>query len=222
MRIKQYLRLHVQRVVGHMKSLGLLFWVPIAILDVFLPLLLLAGYFKEGISENLQQTFQDFTRMLVPFLSAWWPLFLSKEYLEADGNELLFVCKNRGKLGDFLQAFVLYLCNAALIYAVVIPLLFPQMALEPVFMLGACIWYFGVFYFLAFLTQSVTINLMVLLLYTLANVLIRSDTVMFPLYYSGYPVEAPVLLMTALPLTAAGVVLILLGTVLNKKKLRFN
>lgn len=94
----------------HLKSLRFLYWVPLAVLFLLLPVLSIEHVHSTGMSETtFLKTFMELQRY-VPFMATWWILFGLREYAEGNGKELLYVYKP-SLLPDFF--FHLYLVCAA-------------------------------------------------------------------------------------------------------------
>jgi len=53
--------------------------------------------------------FLSYSQIFIPLLSVWWVLFVLREYLEADGNEVLFLCNKNRFLPESVCLFLLYL-----------------------------------------------------------------------------------------------------------------
>lgn len=98
----------------HLKSLKLLYFVPIVGLFLLLPFLSVGHFLSFGRGENaFYQTFAEMQRY-IPFLASWWVIFGLREYVEGDGKELLHVYK-RSLLPDFLLLFIWYMIHVCLL-----------------------------------------------------------------------------------------------------------
>lgn len=223
MHIKQYLSLFVTRQYFHLKSIRLLAWVPVALLNAILPAFIFLNYNQFGATAETLRNLLQIAMLLLPPFSVWWNIFVLREYLEADGNDVLFVCSHPCKVWDAGCLFLLYVLNMGLWFGVLAGML-PEMrvGLELLRLLCACVFYFGLVYFLLFFTHSVTITLMAALIYTLANFISNVSNVFFPFYYSPQPVETEQWFTVYLPLALCGLVLTCAGIMLNQYHLKFN
>jgi hypothetical protein len=95
------------------------------------------------------------------------------------------------------------------------------MKYEFIRILSVCIFYFGLVYFLTFLTKSTTITLMAIILYTLSNIVFTANKLVFPLYYTLEKITLSLYLNVYLPLALVGIALSIIGVVLNKRSLKF-
>lgn len=212
-----YLKPLVRRCYLNFKNLRLLFWLPLLVVNVVLPALNFICYRANGVGDYLLVDINEKALLLLPFLSIWWTLFILQEYVEADGCETLYVCRRRLKLAEALCPFLLYLLNITLLYGVYIAVFPKQMPMEYARMLCICCFFFGLAYFLIYATKSITISLMVLLLYALGSALLVPQSPFFPLYKMQGSMRAELLWQFYLPLLACGGALLWLGLLFNKK-----
>lgn len=115
MRSEKYMNL-LRLLYFHLKSLKLLYFVPVAGLFLLLPFLSVGHVLSFGIGENaFYQTFAEMQRY-IPFLATWWVIFGLREYAEGNGKELLHVYK-RSLLPDFFLIFFWYMIHVVLLVA---------------------------------------------------------------------------------------------------------
>lgn len=222
MHYKRTITLYIQRICLHLKSIGVLFWVPIFIFNLLVPLLNYLTYSKYAVGEELYTEILKNCLWYYPFFSNWWPLFLMKEYLETDGNELLFVYSGKNKLIDLASVFLLNIINI-LIWFIPHTVLFPMMKYELLRVLTICFLYFSFSYFLTFLSRSILIPLMILLLYNLGAILYAGTTATLPIFYINYETFTPILyLKQYFPFLIAAFSFLGMGIILNKKISHFN
>lgn len=220
MRVKKHMKLYTIRVYYHLKSIGLLFFVPLIFIDILIPLLNVLEYSKYGVGEELYINILQYSQWFMPLFSVWWIIFVLREYLESDGNELLYVHSNRCKLNDVLCIFFVYILNIAIIFTIYTAL-FPNMKYEFIKILSISILYLGIVYSFAYFTKSITITLMAILLYTLASIIFSANILVFPLYFTLKRITPSLYFDSYFPLAITGILLLVIGVVLNKKALKF-
>lgn len=213
----------VRRMMLHFKSMGLLFWVPVAFSYALIPVIALLTYRKYGLGEETAGHIQQFSLLLMPLFSCWWPIFLLRNYVEADGNELLFVCRPRIKAADVILPFLVYWCGCLLQY-LLYTIWMPRLAGELVRLATISLFYLGLSFCLIFLSRSVTITLMTVLIYGVANSLAPSFIryTGFPFYYQLEFLNSKTLLQVCLPMALGGIALFLLGCRCNHKLNGYN
>ncbi len=220
MQFKTNISVIMQRMALHLKQIRLLLCVP-AVVFFVIAALPGGGVAKNGYTEEALTELLRIDLMLMPFLSVWSSLFILKEYIEAAGNELLFVYPPRCKLLDPLLAFFGCLLIISCFFIGYMPF-FPNMHIEWLRMLFLCVFYFGSMYCILFLSKSVTITLMMLLLYTLANLFFLTGEAHFPLYYNYHPITLAQLRHIYLPFLITGCVFTGVGVIRNLKTQRYN
>lgn len=84
--------------------------------------------------------------------------------------------------------------------------------------------FFSLMYFLVFLTKSVSLTLMVLIAYTILNVLIDGhDSIIGFLFYFGFsPYSKSLFINQSIPMLIFSLIFIVAALVINKKSIKFN
>ena len=199
----------------HLRSLGGLFWIPPAVINGVMPLLSLAVLRRYAEAEVRYAAILQYTLWLFPFFSVWWSLFIMREYVESEGNEVLYLAGGRSKLTLLLPPFLLCLADEALVLAVIAQGV-PGLMTEFWRVGTVCFGYFGVMYFLLFLSGTVLCPLMVLLLYTLISA-VETDSVFPAFYVTCTPLTAEVYRERCLLFLSVGIACFLLGIWQNRR-----
>lgn len=197
-----------------------MFFVPLIAVDLLLPLIAVLSYKSERL--DFYETVMKYGMMIIPVSSIIWSLFSLKECIEGKGNELLFVGKNRMKLLDCIVLLALF-------YVTVVPQFIVYSLFADVFLgqmiriFAICFFFLGVAYFLVVLTKSISLTLMCLIIYVIANMLISSRSKLaFILYLDIEPYGRDAFFSQSLPLIVLSLALIFIGAVLNKRYCKFN
>ena len=208
-----------QRMCLHLKSMGLLVLVPVVVLDFLYPTLIFLAYRNVGFNEYLMMSIKDISYTYLPFFSVWYVIFSLHEYVESDGNELLYVSKRKVRLTDAAILFVLYMSNVAL-YLVVFSFAFKAIWMFGLMLLCVCFMYLGMTYLLLFASGSLTLTLMGLLIYTLVAVIGSTNVQNFMLYVTPYS-DVQALISMSLPQVVVGGACCLLGVWMNQRYKKF-
>lgn len=220
MSVKKYLKFLFLRLFYHLRSLKMLFWVPVVGMNVVVPLLNYRAFLKAGPDEMalLPLEFHQLMAVTAPVLCVWWAIFVMREYVESDGAEVLYVCHARHKIWDAMALFLLFLIDISILYAVYIHF-FSEMWRSFCMILCVCVFIFGLSFVLIFLTKSVSITLMIILLYVIVSILFVEERNIFP-FFSANSIAAPKLLKGFyLPLGASGLILSAGGIILNRRNI---
>lgn len=206
---------HLALTFIRLKTTGKARFVPLIGLFIVLPAILVMNYLSLHEVDTLASVMEVTQDILVPLLSIWWVLMVLREYIESDGNELLYVYAGKTQAGTVVTLLVLYLvCAAFLMFGCA--LVHPFMLLEFFEVALNCILYVGVSYFLVFLTRSVALTFIPPLLYT-GLIFVDINLIGF-----GPEITWTSILTNCVPRGLLGVVFFLLGWVLNRKHLRYN
>ncbi len=101
-----------------------------------------------------------------PFFSVWWLIFLSRELVEADGNELFYVPRTRSMILEQIILFSFYQINVFVLF-LLMSVKFPGILLNYPNLLCSCVMFFGAAYFLLYITGSIVPAIMVSMIYSL-------------------------------------------------------
>ena len=211
---KKHLILSIQRSILNLKNLRFLFFIPILLMDVILPILLINSYKTNGVSEEFLVDIQQYCFMILPISSICWSIFSMKDYVGEIGSEILYISYNKIKINDFLLLLIYAFFNMSIIAVItccVINTALPIFISTPLI----SIFLFGLSYFLLFYTKSLTIVIMIDLLYIISSLILGGRYTIFPLYVINQ-VTYTNLCCFYLPLGIIGVFLCILGIKKNK------
>lgn len=205
----------------HLKSIRFLVFVPLVAINVLYPLLVYNAYLTFGInSPYFIAEIISGACAVFPFFSVWSVIFVLREYVESDGNELLYSISGKCKLGVSAAVFAVFMLNGLLWFAGLACFVYSYLIFDFIKVACACFMFFGFTYFLIYLTSSVVLTLMVDLFYAFAAI-ISDFRYSFVFFISGDLLNFKVFTEICLPQLIAGTVFIAAGVVLNKKYRRF-
>ena len=212
-----------KRLYFHLKNLHWNFYIPLLIADVFLPFICLITYLGERTRPLFAMTVMQFSLIILPLCSIWWVIFINKDYIEGLGNELLFVCKNKIKTFDTFIAFILFFAVSIIQFAFYIKA-DDSLKYEPVKLFCICFFFYCFVQFLTYLTKSIPITLLLVLVYAVGNPMVayNVDGAVFPVFYDVTPMTFDSAKACCLPMLIAGLILLLISIWFNKRKLKFN
>lgn len=201
----------------NLKSLKLLYFVPVAVLFLLLPFFSLGHYLSNGLSRlSFELTFMELQRYL-PFMATWWVVFGLREYAEGDGRELLRVYKNC-LLGDFFLIFFWYILHAAVLiflYALV----FESFWMDFFLFFIQSLVFAGSTFFLMLLCRTIAIPFLINVFYEIFCIYSNVEALKFINMLSVGRIERlDMLLLPYLPLIAFALILIFAGNWIYKKR----
>lgn len=223
MLVKRNIALTFQRMYFHLKNLHWNFFIPILIADIFLPFISLITYMNERTRIDFAYTVMSFSLILIPFCSVWWAIFINRDYIEGQGNELLFVCKNKIKTLDTFLPYILFFAFSIIQFAFYAKV-DSELKYEPIKLLCICFFYYCLVQFMVFLSKSISITLLIVLCYTIANPILAltANGAVFPIYYDLMPLGEESFFHIYFPLLLTGCILLIISILLNKRSLKFN
>ncbi|WDV47083.1 ABC transporter permease [Clostridiaceae bacterium M8S5] len=158
-----------------LKNLRYYYFVPVTILYVFLPILDFGIIcMNKGIENSYFMVFRE-NEKFIPLFSIWWIIFAFREYIEGQGNELLYCFdkKIKIKIFDIFILFLWYIIHVGILF-IGYSFLWDSIWVEFLKTFIQCFFFVSATYMLIYTIKSTTISFMFLLLYELVVMYIDS------------------------------------------------
>lgn len=201
-----------------MKGIGILKWIPVIIIYVFIPITYYAIY--ESDTEMLMPNIISISRSLFPILAIWNEVCTLYHLVEKKGNEIYYVQK-KSKLEEVTVGILLFLV-----------LLLPMFIFYVKFyhnLIWLClavavkiICYSSYVYGSSFLVNKISLGVMGIILHTLLCMWLEEDENVYVMYYVEYYDKIQYLQREIYPYLLAGLIFLVLGYFLNVRKQRYN
>lgn len=213
---KKHLGLLLQRSVLNLKALRKAAFIPVALADVLLPILLAVSFKRYGTGEHFLLDVKNYCFMLLPAAVSFASIFSMKNYVGEIGEEVLYVCRNRVKILDFAVLLLLGSVNTVIPGALIC---FVTTEAIPVLIAVMCVSVFlvGLSYFLLYVTKSLTAVIMTALLYVIISLMLGGYYTVFPFYVISDTVTYSAVLRFYVPILIFGVVFSFFGIIKNRK-----
>jgi hypothetical protein len=205
-----------RRLRNNLKCIGKFVYVPLFFNWLLIPLLAAMAYSKFGLDSRTYETVTRFSQYFTPILSVWWLLFFFAEYVEADGNEILFV-EEKIKIKDYftmLSAYIVSLIPPFAVYAI----MFPNMIWEEIILLIDCVLFSAFAYLIVFCVRSVAATFLSLIVYELIVVFFVSGESAFN--YISMNIASPMMIVEKYLLFLLVAAMALLGAVCVNARFR--
>lgn len=159
------------------KSIKYYYFIPIVILFILIPI---SNYFNiqslgvEICYDLVMNTAQN----LIPITSTWWVFLILKEYIEGEGNELLYVYKSMGKtkIIDILLIVVWFYLHVGILF-LAYSFFYQNMLIEYLRILIQSFVLVGALYFLVYTIKSTSLSYMFILIYYIMSMFFSKDTI---------------------------------------------
>lgn len=209
----------IARLRLELKSQRLLYAVPVVVIWILVPLVVYSNYLASDGDLFITRLFAiNSAQQFIPLFAVWWPVFVMKEYLNAPGNELLYVYRFGWDtlLSRMLALWIWYGLHWSVICGVMA--LFMQRLLVLYLLVWAqCFFLIAVAYGVAMVSRNTFLPLIVTVLYCLGCILFQLPVSIFSL---EAPLEAGVELWPAAVMLASGGVFLAAGYSLEKRLLK--
>lgn len=175
-----------------MKNLKVYYFIPLIFLYIVIPILDIGLINMSGNIENAYLSIFAEAEKYIPILSLWWTTFIFKEYIDGDGNEVLYCIESSRKLKIYHIAliFIWYIIHVSILF-LVYSIFWDNVFLEFSKTVIQCFFFTSLVYMLIYTLKSTTISFMLLLIYELMSLFINSK---FINYISIFQKEEEILL----------------------------
>lgn len=205
-----------------LKNNGLKSIVPFCLYNILFPLLMISAYFNNVDEQSLELRMLQMSQIILPFFSVWNMFFIAREYTESLGNELLYISKKIKDTSIYFLVFFIALLNV-LVIMIICSLVMPTFILESARIISACIFFYGLTFFILGLFKSSAIAMLSSLIYLVLNYFAKANGSAVPFFYmSNYTLEIEELLTICLPLIFCGIILYCFGKYIRKRNMMFN
>ncbi|NYB75549.1 ABC transporter permease [Sedimentibacter hydroxybenzoicus DSM 7310] len=199
------------------KNLKTYFYVPIFIIYLFIPVLSIGMVKMYGVENSKIMIFKEVEKF-IPIISMWWTTFIFREYIEGDGNELLYCINKTGKIKSF-QIFIIFLC-----YVLHVGILFlvgnifwDNILFEFIKTVVQCFFFTSAIYVLIYTLKSTTISFMILLIYALFSLFINSKiSQVISIFGNGDILIMNIISTKSLKILFVSTILFIIGVYKNK------
>lgn len=196
-----------------LKNIGGLRFFPIIVLDIIVPILIIINVLHpENIEHNLLITII----YIFPFTSVWFSLFVMKEFIETEGKEIYYMLGKINILNETFKFFLIVFSNVLLLL-IVVCIILPDFVFEIIRISVACLFYFSIIYFISMISKSTSIALFFAILYTLINVIFKTNNIRFLIYATTNVIIESNLIQLCFPLLIFSLILIILGKIIEKR-----
>ncbi len=196
-----------------LKNIGGLRFFPIIVLDIIVPILIIINVLHpENIEHNLLITII----YIFPFTSVWFSLFVMKEFIETEGKEIYYMLGKINILNETFKFFLIVFSNVLLLL-IVVCIILPEFVFEIIRISVACLFYFSIIYFISMISKSTSIALFFAILYTLINVIFKTNNIRFLIYATTNVINESNLIQLCFPLLIFSLILIILGKIIEKR-----
>ncbi len=200
------------------KKLSLIYFVPVIILFLYIPLMAFANISMYGFNHTAFYQIFMLLQTSIPFTSCLWVLFVLADYTESNIRELYYTYK-KSVLIDFVIIFLWYVMHVVYLFIGMSVFTWNYMPELPVILMQ-CTVFASAAYFLLFLTKTMFIPFILILLYQIFIFAFPTETTLqFNMINPMFPTQD---MFTAvsnyMPLLLISLALIILGDLLFRVK----
>ncbi len=201
------------------KNLRGYYFVPIFVLFILIPVLT-AGMVKMSgsVGNAYFLVFREIEKY-IPIFSVWWITFIFREFIEGEGNEVLYCTgKSSGvKVYQVLTMFVWYIFHVSILF-LGYSMFWDNVFLEYVKTVIQSFFFTSFAYMLIYVLRSTTISFMLLFVYELFMLFINSEIVKYlSIFQKGEIMAVDSFLQKYLLIIIISIMLIFAGVYKNKK-----
>ena len=158
-----------------LKNLGKYYFLPIIIMFIVVPTLLILKYLAVKDIKILTTDMIAYTELFSAISSIWWIMMISRQYIEVDGNEILYVYKKM-RFGQVLILFLWYIVNISILF-LGYSFFFENILSEYIKILIQSLFFISISYMLVYTFKLVSIRMMIILGYIISFSLFFKDKI---------------------------------------------
>ncbi|MBW4827240.1 MAG: ABC transporter permease [Clostridiaceae bacterium] len=211
--------MNIKSIYLSFKKLKIYYFIPLIILYIFIPILNIGMvYMCKNIEIAYSMVFAEIEKY-VPILSIWWTTFIFKEYIEGDGNEILYCIDETGKVkvSQVILIFIWYIVHVGILF-LVYSIFWDNVLLEFLKTVIQCFFFTSLFYMLMYTLKSTTISFMFLLIYELLTMFIDSEIIDYiTIFENGEKIILPTIVTKYLIILLLSIVFLIIGIYKNKR-----
>lgn len=210
--------MHIKQFYLSMKNLGFYYFVPIIFLFIVMPYLSIAEIKEYGI-DNAYLGIAVKLEMYIPLLQSWWIVFSMKEYIEGDGNEILYTYeKNKLAKSSYIMAICLYYILHVGVLYFAYSFVFEDMLVEYAKTVIQCMFFASSTYMLIYLLKSTTFPLMIVFIYNIFMIFTQEGLLkILCIYTQGYRMNLFIFKEKFILVLIASFVFLVVGIIMNKR-----
>jgi len=166
MGVKMALKRYVKTTYLSFKNLKLYYIVPLLFMYMIVPLINYTEIKIYGFGDNLYENILETAQKFLPLFAAWWVIFILREYVEDEGNEVLYVYENMGKtkVFDVLLIFFIYSLHIVPLF-LMYTFFLDNMPMEMIKIIIQSFFFSSLAYCLMYLFRSSAITFMIVMIY---------------------------------------------------------
>lgn len=201
------------------KNLKVYYFIPLILLYVFLPILSIGIVYIYESTENAYFIIFKEVEKYIPILSIWWTTFIFREYIEEDGNEVLYCINETGKVkvSQIILIFLWYVVHVGILY-LGFSIFWDNMILEFIKIVIQSLFFSSLLYLLIYTLKSTTISFMLLVIYELFMLFINSEIVNYiSIFHYGENLTVKTIITKYVLILLVSIVFLIAGVYQNKR-----
>jgi hypothetical protein len=197
-----------------LRSLGAIFFIPILVNDILIPVLVAMSYMHYGADEHTFTTIVDNVQVFSPFLSTLWIYIHLIKYIDAKGNEMFYLC-DRIKAKEILFLYLFYTVTNTLPFFWYVRL-YAELGWEWLHLAIVFFFMAGLAYFMSYLFKSIALAIIPALCYAFLAVAGNGSKPAVWSFYEGNGMPPAMLGTKYVWFVVVGVLFFAAGLALNK------
>lgn len=201
------------------KNLKVYYFIPLILLYIFLPILSIGIVYIYESTENAYFIIFKEVEKYIPILSIWWTTFIFREYIEGDGNEVLYCINETGKVkvSQIILIFLWYVVHVGILY-LGFSIFWDNMILEFIKIVIQSLFFSSLSYLLIYTLKSTTISFMLLVIYELFMLFIDSEIVNYiSIFHYGENLTIETIITKYVLILLVSIVFLIAGVYQNKR-----
>lgn len=211
--------MNIKLVYLSLKNLKGYYFVPIFVLYIIIPIVNIGMINMSGnINSAYILIFREAERF-IPIMSIWWIVFVFKEYIATDGNEILYCIEESGKVKLYYIAliFIWYIFHVGILF-LIYGIFWDNIFFEFTKITIQSFFFSSLVYMLIYTFKSTDISFMFVLIYELLSIFVNSKLSNYiSIFENGKRITFQIITTKYLLVSILGILFLLAGVYRNKK-----
>lgn len=212
----------IQLLVLSFRGISGLYGIPIIVVLLIAPIASYLFISQHGLEPSLP-TIASFFQIAIPISPVFWLMGVLREYIEGDGNEILFIYQQAGRtrIIEVVLLIVWYVLHISLLF-VILSGYYSFAKLESIYLriVIQSLFFASFFYLLAYMIRSISMVLLAVLSYYFMTAFYAQDSILEKLSIFQFPHDLEIAPISALDcnILMCSLIFLIAGFFLNRRE----
>lgn len=197
------------------KGMGILFWFPVLINNILVPIMVFISYSNYGYGEKTYNNIVYYVQIFSPFFSTFWIYLHMVKYIDTKGKEIFYIT-NRIKMKEIIFLYIFYIFTNTVPFIWYIKM-YSRLVFEWLHLIMVYFFLCAMAYCMCYLFRSVALAILPVLCYTFLAITGSDRVVPVWSYYEPNGMEIEMFREKYVWFLLGGIFFLVAGRFLNER-----